>query len=74
VRGERERVDEFACKYMGLAIRLDEPGGGSGTLLVATPSREEAGWATTDYALECRHVYSDWGFEESSIAQENPLA
>ena len=67
-------VAEFACKYAGLAIRLDEPGGGSGTLLVATSSRKEAGWATTDYALKCRHVYSDRGFEESSIVQENPLA
>jgi hypothetical protein len=68
-------VPEFACKYTGLAIRLDEPGGSSGTLLVATSSRKEAGWATTDYALECRHVfYFDRGFEESSIVQETPLA
>jgi hypothetical protein len=67
-------VAEFACKYTGLAIRLDEPGGGSGTLLVATSSRKEEGWATTNYALKCRHVYFDRGVEESSIVQETPLA
>ena len=67
-------VNEFACKYAELAIRLDGPGDGSGTLLVAPSLKNEAGWATTDYALECRHVYSDRGFEESSIVQENPLA
>ncbi len=67
-------VDEGACKYAGLAIRLDKPGGGLETLLAATCSKKETGWVTTDYVLKCRHVYFNRGVEESSIVQENVLA
>jgi hypothetical protein len=57
--GEHGTVDEFARKYPGLwlAVLLDEPAGRSGTLLVATASREEAGRATMEYAVKRKPVY-----------------
>ncbi|WP_273842905.1 hypothetical protein [Rubrobacter calidifluminis] len=59
MEGEHGTVDDFARRYPGmwLAVVLDGPGSRSGTLILATPSREEAGRAVMRYAAERRPVY-----------------